>query len=40
MPPVGQALKDDDVAALATYVRDAWGNAAPAVSAVDVLQAR
>jgi mono/diheme cytochrome c family protein len=40
MPPFGQALKDDDVAALATYVRDAWGNAAPAVSAVDVLQAR
>ncbi|MGN6527654.1 MAG: c-type cytochrome [Burkholderiaceae bacterium] len=40
MPPAGQSLKDDDIAALATYVRNAWGNAAPVVSAVDVLEAR
>jgi mono/diheme cytochrome c family protein len=40
MPPAGQSLKDEDIAALATYVRNAWGNAAPAVSAVDVLEAR
>jgi mono/diheme cytochrome c family protein len=40
MPPAGQSLKDEDIAALATYVRNAWGNAAPVVSAVDVLEAR
>ena len=40
MPPAGQSLKDDEIAALATYVRNAWGNAAPVVSAVDVLEAR
>ncbi len=40
MPPFGQELKDDEIAALASYVRNAWGNAAPAVSALDVLQAR
>jgi mono/diheme cytochrome c family protein len=40
MPPAGQSLKDDDIAALASYVRNAWGNAAPLVSAVDVRAAR
>ena len=40
MPPFGPSLKDDEIAVLATYVRNAWGNAAPAVSAVDVLNAR
>ena len=40
MPPFGQALKDDEIAVLATYVRNAWGNAAPSVSALDVLEAR
>ena len=40
MPPFGPSLKDDEIAALASYVRSAWGNAAPAVSAVDVLGAR
>ncbi|HEY8977495.1 MAG TPA: cytochrome c [Burkholderiaceae bacterium] len=40
MPPFGPSMKDEDIAMLATYVRTAWGNAAPAVSALDVLEAR
>ena len=40
MPPFGPALKDEEIAVLASYVRSAWGNAAPAVSALDVLDAR
>ncbi len=40
MPPFGPALKDEEIAVLASYVRSAWGNAAPPVSAVDVLNAR
>jgi mono/diheme cytochrome c family protein len=40
MPPFGPSMKDEDIAVLATYVRAAWGNAAPAVSALDVLEAR
>lgn len=40
MPPFGPSLTDAEIAVLATYVRNAWGNAAPAVSALDVLEAR
>ncbi len=40
MPPFGPTLKDDEIALLASYVRGAWGNAAPPVSPVDVLNAR
>ena len=40
MPPFGPSLKDNEIAVLATWVRNAWGNAAPAVSALDVLNAR
>lgn len=40
MPPYAQVLSHDDVADVATYIRNAWGNAAPAVSALDVLAAR
>ena len=40
MPPFGWLLNDDQVAAVTTYVRNAWGNAAPAVSAADVAKAR
>ena len=40
MPPFGPSLKDEEIAVLATYVRGAWGNAAPAVSALDVFNAR
>jgi mono/diheme cytochrome c family protein len=36
MPPFGGKLSDDDVAALLTYVRSAWGNRGSAVSASDV----
>jgi mono/diheme cytochrome c family protein len=40
MPPFGESLKDEEIAALASYVRNAWGNAAPEVSALDVLKVR
>jgi mono/diheme cytochrome c family protein len=33
MPSFAWVLKDDQVAALLTYIRNSWGNAAPAVSA-------
>ena len=32
MPPFAQMLNDHDVAAVVTYIRQAWGNNAPAVS--------
>lgn len=40
MPPFGHVLSDDDIAAVATYVRGAWGNDAPPVQALDVWRAR
>lgn len=40
MPPFGHVLGDDDIAAVATYVRGAWGNGAPAVEPLDVWRAR
>jgi len=40
MPPFGGKLSDDDVAALLTYVRSAWGNRGGAVSASDVRSVR
>lgn len=40
MPPFNWLLTDDQVAAVATYVRNAWGNAAPAVTAADASRAR
>jgi mono/diheme cytochrome c family protein len=40
MPPFGPTLKDEEIAVLTTYVRGAWGNAAPPVSTLDVLNAR
>jgi mono/diheme cytochrome c family protein len=36
MPPFGPALSDDEVAALVSYLRNSWGNHAPAVAAYDV----
>ncbi|HET7889717.1 MAG TPA: cytochrome c [Bradyrhizobium sp.] len=33
-------MSDQDVADVVTYIRNAWGNAAPAVTAADVAQAR
>jgi mono/diheme cytochrome c family protein len=35
MPPFAWKLSDDQVAAVATYIRNAWGNAAPEIGAGD-----
>jgi hypothetical protein len=32
MPAMGAALSDEDLAATLTYIRQSWGNKAPAVS--------
>jgi mono/diheme cytochrome c family protein len=40
MPSFGWILNDDEVAAVITYIRNAWGNAAPAVNAGQVRSAR
>jgi mono/diheme cytochrome c family protein len=40
MPQFDWILSDSDVAAVLTYIRNAWGNAAPAVSAGQVGKAR
>ena len=38
MPPFDQALNDDEVAAVLTFVRGAWGNDAPAVGAREMMR--
>ena len=40
MPAFGWNLSDDNVADVLTYVRNTWGNAAPAVSAAQVNDVR
>lgn len=40
MPPFGQVLKEDEIAAVTTYIRQSWGHKASAVSALDVVRAR
>lgn len=40
MPPYGQLLSDSDIAAVASFIRQSWGNAASAVSDLDVLRVR
>jgi mono/diheme cytochrome c family protein len=40
MPPFGQSLDNAEVAAVITYVRNAWGNQASPVSELDVFRAR
>jgi mono/diheme cytochrome c family protein len=40
MPPFGQSLTDAQIAAVASFVRSAWGNAAPAVTPLDVQRLR
>jgi len=40
MPSYGWKLTDAEVAAVATYVRNSWGNSAPPVSASDVARLR
>lgn len=38
MPPFGHVLDDNEIADVLTYVRSAWGNDAPAVTARDTLR--
>ncbi|MBV8125861.1 MAG: cytochrome c [Paucibacter sp.] len=40
MPPYGQALDEDAIAALSTFVRQSWGNSASPVTPLQVLQTR
>ncbi len=40
MPAFAWKLNDAQIAAVATYIRNAWGNAAPAVNADRVREAR
>ena len=40
MPAFGWLLTDDQVAAVVTYIRNSWGNSAPAVTAGDAKKAR
>ena len=40
MPAYSRMLSDAEIAAVLTYARNAWGRAAPAVSASDVASAR
>ena len=40
MPSFAGKLSDDEVAAVTTYIRNAWGNAAPAVTSGDVASLR
>jgi mono/diheme cytochrome c family protein len=40
MPPFVHVLNDEDIAAVTTYIRAAWGNQAEGISAADVLRHR
>ena len=40
MPPYASKMSDQEVADVVTYIRNAWGNAAPAVTADEVAKAR
>ncbi|MFT3857504.1 MAG: cytochrome c [Aquabacterium sp.] len=40
MPPFGPSLQDEEIAAVATFIRQSWGHQASAVSTVDVNRAR
>jgi mono/diheme cytochrome c family protein len=40
MPAFGWKLSDDEVAAVVTYIRNSWGNAAAPISAGDIGKAR
>ena len=40
MPPYGHLLKDAEIATVLSYIRNAWGNTAPAVSAFEVQKQR
>ena len=40
MPPFAHVLNDEDIAAVTTYIRNAWGNQADSVTAADVVRQR
>ncbi|HTS51892.1 MAG TPA: c-type cytochrome [Burkholderiales bacterium] len=40
MPPFGQDFSDREIAAVVSYIRQAWGNHAPAVSSAEISSAR
>jgi len=40
MPAYAAKLSDQQIAAVTTYIRNAWGNAAPAVTAAEITKAR
>ena len=40
MPPFQHLLGDEDVAAVATFVRSSWGNQAAGVGTIEVYRAR
>ncbi len=40
MPPFAQKLNDEDIASVLTFVRNSWGNKAPAVAPADVQRYR
>jgi mono/diheme cytochrome c family protein len=40
MPPFVHVLGDEDIAAVTTYIRNAWGNQADSVTAADVVRQR
>jgi mono/diheme cytochrome c family protein len=40
MPPFVHVLNDSDIASVTTYIRNAWGNQAEAVTAADVVRVR
>ncbi|WP_422846387.1 c-type cytochrome [Acidovorax sp. M2(2025)] len=40
MPPFQQVLSDEEIAAVATFVRNQWGNQAPGVGTIEVYRAR
>jgi len=40
MPPYAKKMSDQEIADVTTYIRNAWGNAAPAVTPDEVAKAR
>jgi mono/diheme cytochrome c family protein len=40
MPPFAQVLNNDQIAAVATFIRQSWGNSAAPVSTLDVLRVK
>jgi mono/diheme cytochrome c family protein len=40
MPPFSHVLSDEDIAAVLSFIRSAWGNTAPPVTAFEVQQYR